>query len=586
MKPPVWSTACVDWRERIIDRRSLVPFAPLFPDEAEASLAVFKSLRIIDLPGHPTFGEVSEPFVFDFVAAIFGAYDASTGRRLIREFMLLISKKNSKSTIAAGIMITALIRNWRYAAELLVLAPTKEVANNVFTPAVGMVHLDPKLSNLLHVVENQRTIKHRVTKAEMKVVAADSDIVSGKKAAFVLVEELWLFGKKPNAKNMLMEATGGLVSRPEGFVVYLSTHSDETPAGVFKEKLGKFRAIRDGLIVDRRKLGMLYEWPEDMLESEAYLDPKNFYVTNPNIGRSVDEEWLEENLAEAVRDEGEGLQVFLAKHLNVEIGLRLSGTRWRGADHWEKARSTSLTGLDELLNRAEVVTIGIDGGGLDDMFGLVVMGRCATTKRWMIWAKAWIFPSVLKLRKEIADRLQDFIADGDLVLCEEGGRVDSQEDGDDDLDVDDEPNQDIREVADIIEMIEGRGLLPKEYAVGVDPAGITDLIDEVMGREAFKDRERLMVPISQGWRLNPDIKGSERKLKHGKIIHCGQPLMGWCVSNAKAEQRGNAVSITKEKAGTAKIDPVIAMFNAHHLMARNPMAEGPSVYAGRGLLVM
>jgi phage terminase large subunit-like protein len=37
---------------------------------------VFKQLRIVDAPGSPTFGEVCEQWVFDFVAAIFGAYDA------------------------------------------------------------------------------------------------------------------------------------------------------------------------------------------------------------------------------------------------------------------------------------------------------------------------------------------------------------------------------------------------------------------------------------------------------------------------------------------------------------------------------
>jgi len=350
MTAPSWTTACPDWRERIVGRRSLVPFAPLYPAEAAAGLAVMDELRIVDMPGSPTFGEISRPWVRDFVASVFGAYDEESGRRLVREWLLLISKKNTKSTTAGLLMLTILIRNWRQAGEFGILAPTVEVANNAFKPAADAIRADEELSALLHVQDHIRTITHRVTKATLQVVAADSETVAGKKWIVTLIDEVWLFGKKPNAEDMLREATGGLASRPEGCVLYLSTQSNEPPAGVWRQKLQYARGVRDGRINDPQFCPVLYEFPEDMVASGAHRDPANFYVTNPNMGASVDEAFLVREFAKAEEAGEESVRGFLAKHLNVEIGLALMSDRWAGADYWEQQGTGGLT-LDEVLRR-------------------------------------------------------------------------------------------------------------------------------------------------------------------------------------------------------------------------------------------
>ena len=553
---PEWSTACPDWADRLRAGRSIIP-PPIFPEQADIALQVFKQLRIVDAPGSPTFGEACDQWVFDLVASIFGAYDAESGRRLITEWFVLIPKKNSKSTIAAGIMMTALILNWRLSAEFAILAPTIEVANNSFAPARDMAQRDEDLDALMHVQTHVKTITHRESGAMLKVVAADNNTVGGKKSVGTLVDELWLFGKRADAENMLREAVGGLASRPEGFVIYLTTQSDEPPAGVFRQKLQYARDVRDGKVVDPRFVPVLYEFPRDMIERREHLDPANFRMVNPNLGYSVDREFLEREFQKASNDGEESLRGFLAKHLNVEVGLALRSDRWAGAEFWERRADKELT-LESLMERSEVCTVGIDGGGLDDLLGLVVLGRERGTRRWLWWARAWAHRIVLERRKEIAEKLLDLERAGDLSVV-------------------DVPGDDVEELADIVCRVNARGLLPEKNAIGVDPAGVGAIVDELTTEERGIADEQI-VAVSQGWKLNGAIKTTERELAGGGIVHGGQPLMAWCVGNAKVVPVGNAITITKQASGSAKIDPLMAGFNAVHLMALNPAGQGRSFW--------
>ncbi|HGO5311008.1 TPA: terminase large subunit, partial [Klebsiella oxytoca] len=508
-----WSTACTDWENRLIDGESIIP-PPIFADQAEQALSIFRELRVSDLPGKPTFGECSEAWVFDFVKVIFGGYDAETGNQLIREYGLLISKKNTKSTIAAGIMLTALILCWREDEEHLILAPTKEVADNSFKPAAGMIRADEELTDMFQIQDHIRTITHRVTRNTLKVVAADTDTVSGKKSGRILVDELWLFGKRANAEAMFMEALGGQVSRNEGWVIYLTTQSDDPPAGVFKERLDYWRDVRDGKISDPKTLGILYEFPESMIQSKAYLQPENFYITNPNIGLSVSPEWIADNLRKNQAKTDGTLQQFLAKHLNIEIGLNLRSDRWAGVDFWEQ--QAQRVSFEDLLRRSEVITVGIDGGGLDDLLGASAVGRDAKTREWLCWCHAWAHEIAIRRRKSEESRFNDFVKAGDLTIVKRVG-------------------QDTEEVAEYVSRIYEAELLDK---IGIDPSGVGQILDALIEAGIPADA---VVGVSQGWRLGGAIKTTERKLAEGILIHGGQPMMAWCVGNARVEPKGNAI---------------------------------------------
>src|SRR5690606_35059271 len=325
--------------------------------------------------------------------------------------------------------------------------------------------------------------------------------------------------------------------------------SDDPPAGVFAQKLKYARDVRDGKVHDPRFVPIIYEFPEAMIQAGEHRKPENFGIVNPNLNYSVDREFLEREFKKAENDGEESMRGFLAKQLNVEIGLSLQSDRWAGADYWEQQADKSLT-LDSLLSRCEVVVVGIDGGGLDDLLGLSVIGRERGTQRWLHWAHAWAHSIVLERRKDIAPRLRDFERDGDLTIVDMTG-------------------EDVDQVADIVCRIREKRLLPETNAIGVDAAGIGDVVDELTTK-ARNIKMEMIVAISQGWKLNGAIKTTERKLAGKEFVHGGSRLMNWCAGKARIVQNGNAISITKQASGIAKIDPLMSTFDAASLMALNP----------------
>ena len=576
--------AVPDWQDRIRVGRSLMPALNVNPPLRERIERAFGQLRLPDVPGKPTMSVACGDWFKEFVGGFLSAIDPETGARVVSEAFVLAPKKSSKTTYGAGMMLTAVVLNKRPNAEFLFTGPTIDISDRAYGAAVGMIDADDEwqkqengqegyLKKIFHTRDHLKTIEHRTTGASLSIKTFDMKVATGVNPVGVLVDELHVIAKDRNAMRVLGQLRGGKISNPEAFFCVITTQSDEPPVGAMEAALKLARATRDGT-VHSDTLSVLYEFPPEIVKPVApgvdpiWYDTRLWPMVTPNLGRNVTIEALEREFIDARQKGAAEIQRWASQHLNIEMGVALGSSRWAGADYWEACADPAIT-LDAIKTRCDLVVVGIDGGGLDDLLGLVVLGRDRDTRDWLMWAHAWAHKSVFERRKDIASTLQDFANAGELTIVENVG-------------------DDTVAIADIVEELDTAGLLPQttkpgetKVAIGVDQAGIIEVVDE-LGQRGIGDNRIGGVP--QGWKLTNAIKTAERKLAGGALKHGGQKLMAWQVGNAKVEARGNAIIITKQAAGSAKIDCLMALFDAIVAMGQNP-DTGPSVYEERGLLV-
>lgn len=542
--------ACPNWWEKIQAGETPMPQVPLNEKRAAKALAFFNRLRLPDVPGNPPLSEACGDWFRDILVAFLASEDPETKRRLVWELLCMVPKKNSKTTYVAALGLTALFMEEAPNRQMLIVAPTQNISERCFDQAQGMIRIDNRLKAIFNVRDHLKSIERRKTGTQLDVKAFATDIITGEIPVLTIIDELHELGKKAKAAAVMQQIRGGGITMQGGQVLMITTQSDESPTGIWKTELKKARAIRDGLGGDAPiLLPVLYEFPPSLQKNQAYWrDKRHWAPVLPNLGKSIDPQRLFDDYQNNGRATDESEQIWASQHLNIEIGVGTGDNSWAGADYWEDAADTTLT-LDELLRRSEVVTFGGDGGGLDDLLGAAVIGREKITRRWLIWNHAWVHPKVLKKREEIAPRLKEFQQEGSLTICTAPEMVE--------------------QFGETFAKVLASGLLPEKNAVGLDPNNVAALIEKLIAKGMTEDMLRRLL---QGPALAPAWWGLEFKLSDGTLSHSGLALMNWVVGNAKTESRGNAIMITKQVSGRAKIDPLIATGEAAILMSWNPEA--------------
>lgn len=548
---PLPRFACPDWWERL--QAGEMPMAPVPLNEKRAAkaLAFFNRLRLPDVPGTPPLAEACGDWFRDILCAFLASEDPVTKQRLVWELLCMVPKKNSKTTYVAALGLTALFMESAPNRQMLLVAPSQNISERCFDQAQGMIRLDARLDAIFKVQDHLKTITRRKTGTKLDVKTFDTSIVTGEIPILTIIDELHELGKKAKAAAVMQQIRGGGITMQGGQVLMITTQSDEQPSGIWKTELDKARKIRDGKAgAAPIMLPVLYEFPQAQQRDQAFWrDTRHWELLLPNLGRSIDPRRLVDDYENNGRSTPQAEQIWASQHLNIEIGVGLGDDAWRGADYWPLRGDRALT-LDDLIARSEVATVGGDGGGLDDLFGLCVIGREKLTRRWLVWSHAYAHPKVKDVRKDIASRLEDFEREGSLTFCE--------------------VNEYVAKIAAIVVRLRDAGLLPAKDAVGFDPNNIAAFVDALAASGIAGPMLRRLL---QGPALSPALWGLEHKLSDDSLSHSGLALMEWCVGNVKVEVKGNGNMVTKQAAGRAKIDPFVAMLCAAILMSWNPQGR-------------
>ena len=265
-----------------------------------------------------------------FVASIYGIVDEK-GFRQFREVVLIVARKNGKSLLASAI---AKYEWWcgGYGTKVYNIAPKLAQADIIYNNIWQMITLDPDNNSLMPGDPNKA--RHRMTdyfleatNSTVKKIAFSQKKSSGFNSSLVIADEVadWEGDKGLKQYEVLKSGMG---ARREPLLISAST-SGYTNDSIFDELMKRSTSFLLGNSKEKRLLPFIYM----VDDPEKYGDIKELKKANPNLGVSVSEEYMLDELAIAESSASKKAE-FLCKYCNIKQN---SSQAWLESKYIEKA---------------------------------------------------------------------------------------------------------------------------------------------------------------------------------------------------------------------------------------------------------
>lgn len=298
-------------------------------------------------------GDIGQPIKLELfqkaiIQAVYGIVD-DKGLRRTHELLLIMGRKNGKSTLLSCLSLFGLVADKEGGPEIDCVATKKDAARIVFDAAKNMVRQSPDLN--LVIKKRQSDLYCDFNLGKLRPLSSDSNTLDGLLPSMVILDELHAI-KQRNLYDVTRQALSAK-SRKQPLYLIITT-SGFNREGIYDELYEYAEACLKDRTKDEHFLSFIYEL--DSLEEWEQED--KWIKANPGLGPIKSIERLRADVEKAKTSEGYKPTV-LTKDFNLK---NVDYASWLT---WEQLNNTAKYSMDDIRN-----TYGIGGCDLSAVHDL------------------------------------------------------------------------------------------------------------------------------------------------------------------------------------------------------------------------
>ncbi len=448
------------------------------------------------------------------ICSIFGWVKKTDGKRRFRKASIYVPRKNAKSTTASGFAWWMFAKDGEPGAEVYSGATTEKQAWEVFGPARQMAIVQPEMPEGLGVTVNAASMVRLSDASKFEpIIGKPGD---GASPHCAIVDEYHEHATSELHDTMIT----GMGAREQPLLLIISTAGSNL-AGPCRDDWKDCEKILEGTYTDETHFCIIYtvdagdDWTSELALRKA----------NPNYDVSISREFLLAQLEVAKRDP-RAQSTFKTKHLNMWVTAK-SG--FFNLQRWSELANPTLR-LEDFEHR-ECFLAG-DFASKHDIAALMLLfplenGAYAAFGRYYLPRATVDLPENQHYRAwEIAGR----------ITATEGN------------------------VTDVLRLVDDAAEYARRFQViemPFDPNRAWGLSTQLQnaGVPVIEYRNTVLT-------MSEPMKQLDALIRAGKIIHDGDPVLSWAISNVVSRtDRKDNVFPDKERAEN-KIDPVVGLIMA------------------------